>query len=169
MAGDPPGDARRRPPLRRRWTDRRPTLVGSRGPSDLGHLAVSAGVRRRFAPHQLRHAHAVEMACEGVPLVVIQRQLGTRTSASPAFTSKGSTAARSSIPFTSVPRQCCQPALDSGNGRSNKRIQHAQPRAPTPDGRERWSAILGRGLVRLAQQLGDQLGRLLAAGGREAL
>lgn len=26
----------------------------------LRHLAVSAGVRRRFAPHQLRHAHAVE-------------------------------------------------------------------------------------------------------------
>jgi site-specific recombinase XerD len=42
----------------------------------LRHLAVSAGVRRRFAPHQLRHAHAVEMAREGVPLVVIQRQLG---------------------------------------------------------------------------------------------
>ena len=35
-----------------------------------------AGVRRRFAPHQLRHAHAVEMAREGVPLIVIQRQLG---------------------------------------------------------------------------------------------
>jgi hypothetical protein len=26
--------------------------------------------------HQLRHAHAVEMAREGVPLIVIQRQLG---------------------------------------------------------------------------------------------
>jgi site-specific recombinase XerD len=33
-------------------------------------------VRRRFAPDQLRHAHAVEMAREGVPLIVIQRQLG---------------------------------------------------------------------------------------------
>jgi site-specific recombinase XerD len=42
----------------------------------LRNLAVSAGVRRRFAPHQLRHAHAVEMAREGVPLTVIQRQLG---------------------------------------------------------------------------------------------
>jgi integrase/recombinase XerD len=42
----------------------------------LSHLAVAAGVRRRFAPHQLRHAHAVEMAREGVPLNVIQRQLG---------------------------------------------------------------------------------------------
>jgi site-specific recombinase XerD len=38
--------------------------------------AAKAGVRRRFAPHQLRHAHAVEMAREGVPLNVIQRQLG---------------------------------------------------------------------------------------------
>jgi len=42
----------------------------------LHRLAVDAGVRRRFAPHQLRHAHAVEMAREGVPLNVIQRQLG---------------------------------------------------------------------------------------------
>ena len=33
-------------------------------------------MRRRFAPHQLRHAHAVEMTHEGVPLVVIGRQLG---------------------------------------------------------------------------------------------
>lgn len=40
----------------------------------LGRTAVTAGVRRRFAPHQLRRAHAVEMAHEGVPLVVIQRQ-----------------------------------------------------------------------------------------------
>ena len=31
---------------------------------------------RPFAPHQLRHAHAVEMAREGIPLNVIQRQLG---------------------------------------------------------------------------------------------
>jgi site-specific recombinase XerD len=44
--------------------------------ADLRRIAVAAGVRRRFAPHQLRHAHAVEMAREGVPLIVIQRQLG---------------------------------------------------------------------------------------------
>ena len=42
----------------------------------LRQTAARAGVRRRFAPHQLRHAHAVEMSREGVPLVVIQRQLG---------------------------------------------------------------------------------------------
>jgi site-specific recombinase XerD len=40
------------------------------------HAAVAAGVRRRFVPHQLRHAHAVEMSREGISLIVIQRQLG---------------------------------------------------------------------------------------------
>jgi site-specific recombinase XerD len=44
--------------------------------SQLRSAATAAGVRRRFAPHQLRHAHAVEMSREGVPLLVIQRQLG---------------------------------------------------------------------------------------------
>jgi len=39
-------------------------------------LAAQAGVRRRFVPHQLRHAHALELAREGVPLNIIQRQLG---------------------------------------------------------------------------------------------
>jgi site-specific recombinase XerD len=39
-------------------------------------VAAKVGVRRRFAPHQLRHAHALELAREGVPLNIIQRQLG---------------------------------------------------------------------------------------------
>ena len=42
----------------------------------LHRAAQAAGVRRRFAPHQLRHAHAVEMSREGISLIVIQRQLG---------------------------------------------------------------------------------------------
>jgi site-specific recombinase XerD len=50
------------------------TTSGAR--AELRRAAARAGVRRRFAPHQLRHAHAVEMAREGVPLIVIQRQLG---------------------------------------------------------------------------------------------
>jgi len=76
------------------WLELRPTMpVGAlfcvlRGPTrgrpcqaatirvQLRNAAVRAGVRRRFAPHQLRHAHAVEMSREGVPLLVIQRQLG---------------------------------------------------------------------------------------------
>jgi site-specific recombinase XerD len=44
--------------------------------AQLHHAAAMAGVRRRFAPHQLRHAHAVEMSREGISLLVIQRQLG---------------------------------------------------------------------------------------------
>ena len=44
--------------------------------SQLHAAAAQAGVRRRFAPHQLRHAHAIEMSREGVSLLVIQRQLG---------------------------------------------------------------------------------------------
>ena len=44
--------------------------------TELRTVAREAGVRRRFAPHRLRHAHAVEMARKGVPLLVIQRQLG---------------------------------------------------------------------------------------------
>ena len=43
---------------------------------ELRRLSARAGVRRRFAPHQLRHAHAIEMAHEGIPLPIIQRQLG---------------------------------------------------------------------------------------------
>jgi site-specific recombinase XerD len=43
---------------------------------ELRRLGTRAGVRRRFAPHQLRHAHALELAREGVPLNIIQLQLG---------------------------------------------------------------------------------------------
>ena len=44
--------------------------------AQLHHAAAVAGVRRRFAPHQLRHAHDVEMSREGISMLVIQRQLG---------------------------------------------------------------------------------------------
>jgi site-specific recombinase XerD len=50
------------------------SAAGARG--DLRRLAVQAGARRRFAPHQLRQAHAIEMAHGGIPLPIIQRQLG---------------------------------------------------------------------------------------------
>jgi len=38
--------------------------------AQLHQTAIAAGVRRRFAPHQLRHAHAVEMSREGISLLV---------------------------------------------------------------------------------------------------
>ena len=44
--------------------------------SGCSQVAHKAGVRRRFAPHQLRHAHAVELLHEGIPLLLIQHQLG---------------------------------------------------------------------------------------------
>jgi hypothetical protein len=44
---------------------------------ELRQLAVAAGVRRRFAPHQPRHAHAVELARPGV--AVLHRPAPART------------------------------------------------------------------------------------------
>ena len=49
---------------------------GAAARSEFRRLAARAGIRRRFAPHQLRHAHALELAREGVALNIIQRQLG---------------------------------------------------------------------------------------------
>ena len=69
--------------------------------AQLHAAAARAGVRRRFAPHQLRHAHAVEMSRGGVPLLVIQRQLGHAASRSPRSTYAESTTPRSSMPCTS--------------------------------------------------------------------
>lgn len=67
---------------------------------ELRTLAVRAGVRRRFAPHQLRHAHAVELAREGVPVNIIQRQLGLTDLGTTSPTSKESIQARSSTSST---------------------------------------------------------------------
>src|ERR1700750_123311 len=51
--------------------------VGQQAPRAANCVTLPAsGVRRRFAPHQLRHAHAVELAREGVAVNIIQRQLG---------------------------------------------------------------------------------------------
>ena len=66
----------------------------------LRRLGARAGVRRRFAPHQLRHAHAIELAHEGVPLNVIQRQLGHRNLGVTQSTCRASTPTRSSRPLT---------------------------------------------------------------------
>jgi integrase len=62
--------------LRDRRPHARTVVVGGGGPLGVRRLALRAGVRRRFAPHQLPHAHALELAREGVPLNIIQRQLG---------------------------------------------------------------------------------------------
>lgn len=65
-----------------------PVFCVIQGPTAGRHLSASsvrtalrrvgqqAGVRRRMAPHQLRHCHAIEMVREGVPVHILQRQLG---------------------------------------------------------------------------------------------
>lgn len=42
----------------------------------LHRVAAAAGVRRRVAPHQFRHAHAVDLWRDGIDVFVVQRQLG---------------------------------------------------------------------------------------------
>jgi integrase len=76
LARAPPTVPDRRAALRNPRSDCGPTLGSIGRAQTAASRGRRAGVRRRFAPHQLRHAHAVEMAHEGVPLVVIQRQLG---------------------------------------------------------------------------------------------
>jgi integrase len=70
------------------------TISGAR--AELRRAAARAGVRRRFTPHQLRQAHAVEMAREGVPLIVIQRQLGHSNLGITSVYLQGSTTPQSS-------------------------------------------------------------------------
>jgi site-specific recombinase XerD len=81
------------------------TWSSAAGRADLRRTAATAGVRRRFAPHQLRHAHAVEMAGEGVPLIVIQRQLGHSNLGITSVYLQGSTTPRSLRPSTRAARQ----------------------------------------------------------------
>jgi site-specific recombinase XerD len=76
-----------------RWLDRRSELgLNGRQPifstlkgqpmaaSNVRHtlvyLAKRAGVERRIHPHIFRHSHAAELAAEGIPMNVIQQQLG---------------------------------------------------------------------------------------------
>ena len=72
---------------------------------ELHRPAPQAGGRRRFAPHQLRDAHAVELLHEGIPLPLIQHQLGHSHLQRPKPTSKGSTPRRSSRPSTRAARR----------------------------------------------------------------
>ena len=76
-----------------RWLERRRTLgIGGRAPLFctlagrplhssyvrvlLARLAAKAGIEKRVHPHGLRHTHAAELAAEGLPLNLVQAQLG---------------------------------------------------------------------------------------------
>lgn len=51
-------------------------LLASTWRDRLRILARRAGIHRRVHPHALRHTHAFELMLEGVPLKIIQKQLG---------------------------------------------------------------------------------------------
>jgi hypothetical protein len=96
-------------------------------------------VRRRFAPHQLRHAHAVEMAREGVPLIVIRRQLGHSNLGITSVCLQASTTPRSSRRSTRAAPQWCRspPRARTCRPRGTERCRtRARTSAPTPAGRE---------------------------------
>ena len=90
----------------------------------LHRAAAATGVRRRFAPHQLRHAHAVEMAHEGVRSSSSSASSDTPTWASPASTCKASTVRRSSAPSTDARRRRSPPtpACRSGGNAAKHRV-----------------------------------------------
>jgi len=75
------------------WLERRRTLDpppdaplfctlrgGPLNPADvrpmLSRLARRAGIEKRVHPHGFRHTHAYELMMEGIPIPIIQRQLG---------------------------------------------------------------------------------------------
>jgi len=102
--------------------------------SDMRHVARQAGMRRRFAPHQLRHAHAVEMAREGVPLIVIHRRLGHTNLGITSIYLQGIDNARSSTRSTpAAPRWCPSTARCASKGRKtgSGRSSPAAGRRPT--------------------------------------
>ena len=85
-------------------------------------LATQAGIRRRFAPHQLRHAPAVELARDGVPVNIIQRQLshapaGHSTRPPLRRPNASVTKPRASLPFTPGPRPERARAARAGRAR----------------------------------------------------
>jgi site-specific recombinase XerD len=80
-----------------------------------GHNARKSGwTRGRGAITPLRHAHAVELAREGVPLPVIQRPLGHSYVSTTSVTCKGSTSrvqalGRSPTSYDPTPRSESKP------------------------------------------------------------
>jgi integrase len=66
--------------------------------TEFRRLAARARVRRRFAPHQLRHAHALELAREGVALNISKPTRPCQPRHHVDLPAGGSTQRRSSSP-----------------------------------------------------------------------
>ena len=98
------GPADRRAVLRAARPDSRTAVL--RRPGSVRSCATprsAAGVRRRLAPHQLRHAHAVEMSREGSRWWSSSGNSGMPTSGSRPCTCAASTTPRSCTPSTNGP------------------------------------------------------------------
>ncbi len=52
------------------------SLTGNTIRSTLLTLALRAGIEKRVHPHGFRHTHAYELMMEGIPMPIIQQQLG---------------------------------------------------------------------------------------------
>ena len=91
--------------------------------AELRQLAAEAGVRRRFAPHQLRHAHAVELAREEKRSTSFNASSVTPTSEPPRPTCKASTPQRSSTPSDPDASPQSQPPHASPSNRPAARRQ----------------------------------------------
>jgi hypothetical protein len=112
----------------------------------LRQLSVEAGVRCRFAPHQRRHAHAVEMAREGVSLNVIQRQLGHANLGITSIYLEGIDNAEIIETVHTRQCRCYRPAPGSPDARParNTPVARATASLPVPGGSESGAETRGR-------------------------
>jgi integrase len=51
-------------------------MSGSYVREQIKRLGIKAGISKRVHAHGLRHTHAFELMMEGIPISIIQRQLG---------------------------------------------------------------------------------------------
>jgi Phage integrase family len=104
-----------------------------RRPREFRRLAAEAGVRRRFASHQLRHAHARE----GVPLNIIQRQLGHTNLGTTSIYLQGIdpeeiiTARAHAPPTDDVRQRWASPLNEPGQRKRQRALRHRPCEAST--------------------------------------
>jgi hypothetical protein len=111
------------------------------------------GLRRRFAPHQLRHAHAVESLTRACRSSSSSDSSVTATSGSPRSTCRASTTRRSSRPSTPAARPIVPVSATRRVGRSAAR--RAEGAARRTDFTRQHESDSSRPPVALALAVGD--------------
>jgi Phage integrase family len=99
--------------------------------SEFRRVAARAGVRHRFTPHQLRHAHALEVAREGLPLNIMQRQLGHAILGTTSIYLQGIDLEEIITAVRSRRAPMMSPAPDSSSDRSDTGKTAGAPRGAT--------------------------------------